>query len=119
MVEKLEPPEKWAHLRWHWIQFPCGTEPEPTFWSDGEWTSDDQEFSPEHVAKLGWRYHGPDDPNAITLDPADEGLVERLTREGCGASDIHLACSFPDCTCRHIPNAVKAVIAEIMKGRGK
>jgi uncharacterized protein (DUF362 family) len=36
-------------------------------------------------------------------------------RIGCIAADIHLTCSYPECTCKTIPNAIKAAIQEWKK----
>ncbi len=36
--------------------------------------------------------------------------VEAAVRIGCTAADIHLTCSYPECTCKQIPSAVRAVM---------
>lgn len=38
-------------------------------------------------------------------------LEAAAIRCGCEAADIHLICSFPDCSCKLIPKAVKAALA--------
>lgn len=77
MVENLEPPEKWAHLRWHWIKTPSDIQ--PWEWRHSYWTTNDGGRVWPGIAKA-YVYHGPCDPHAITLDPADEGLVKRVAR---------------------------------------
>lgn len=63
------------------------------------------------------------DPNAITLDPEDEGLVELAARaiaqsvidiSGPGQSYDEIDAEERD----HVHAVARAVIAEIMKGRG-
>ena len=38
---------------------------------------------------------------------------EELVRSACRAADIHLTCSWPDCSCTHIPRAVTAIAPRI------
>ncbi len=45
--------------------------------------------------------------------PRDVTEVGDLIHKGCVAADIHLTCSWPDCTCTHIPTAVKAVLSAL------
>lgn len=46
-------------------------------------------------------------------------MVEAI-RIGCRAADMHLDCSYPVCTCKNIPAAVKAAvefaIRDVVKG---
>lgn len=129
MVEKLEPPEKWAHLEFHWITNPHGNQ---SVWQwlrnifdpdDGCWlrTGDEVEHAPSNLWVAGFRYHKPADPNAITLDPDGEGFIEAVTRGiatffGCIGHPHREVCGKDeDCLCRKQSHAV---IAEIMKGRG-
>lgn len=46
----------------------------------------------------------------------DDGLIAAV-RKGCQAAEVHLTCSFPQCTCKQIPAAVHAVLSEL--GRNK
>ncbi len=50
---------------------------------------------------------------ASTLPPSEpnEAEVERAIRAGCWATDMHLACSFPKCSCKKIPDAIRAGLA--------
>lgn len=41
----------------------------------------------------------------------DDALIAAV-RKGCQAAEVHLTCSFPDCTCKQIPAAVHAVLSE-------
>lgn len=38
-------------------------------------------------------------------------LMAAAIRCGCQAADVHLTCSFPDCTCKVVPSAVKAAVS--------
>ena len=38
--------------------------------------------------------------------------MSRLVRIGCRAAEVHLDCSYPTCTCKQVPTAVLAVLAE-------
>lgn len=46
-----------------------------------------------------------------------EPEVARVIQAGCIASDIHLTCSYPECTCKQIPNAIRAVLSLLGKER--
>lgn len=41
----------------------------------------------------------------------DEAIASAI-RAGCTAADLHIQCSYPDCTCRNTPKIVRAAIAE-------
>jgi hypothetical protein len=45
--------------------------------------------------------------------PAEEKMA-RAIRAGCNAADVHLSCSYPECSCTKIPAAVIAASAELM-----
>lgn len=70
----LRPPEKWKHLRWHWLirddeyrPWKCVN----SYWSNGHEGARIWPGLPN-----GWRYHGPCDPAAIMPDPKDEAMVK-------------------------------------------
>lgn len=69
----LRPPERWKHLRWHWIYAPCSG-PEPWQWDTFNcmWlpTRETTWHSPSLFPSS--RYVGPCDPAAIVTDPEDE-----------------------------------------------
>ena len=48
----------------------------------------------------------------MTKDPRtyDPRGLERAIKIGCTAVEVHLACSFPECTCTTVPKAVRAAI---------
>lgn len=57
------------------------------------------------------------DRDVMSLDsPCTNGNskeTERLIaaiRVGCTAADLHLCCSYPDCTCKQIPAAIEAAL---------
>lgn len=80
MTERLEPPEKWAHLQYHWIRDPHGRSIIYEWSADANlWlrTGDEQDYEPDSFVD-GWTYWKPCDPAAVTLDPADEALVELI-----------------------------------------
>lgn len=83
MVEKLEPPEKWAHLRWHWITpYDARDKPIVATWhgrEGSEWQIGFEFWDARVLLGNGWRYHKPADPTAITLDPPDASLITSLT----------------------------------------
>lgn len=74
----LRPPEKLAHLRWHWIHTPSGDE--PWMWVDDQWLPAGCRFPFDMTEYVGCRYLRPDDPNAITLDPGSVEQVEAVGR---------------------------------------
>ena len=39
-----------------------------------------------------------------------EALVERAIRTGCAAADIHIGCSWPECSCKQLPTAIRAAL---------
>lgn len=82
MIE-LRPPERWAHLRWHWIQMITWIDPRPVEWcSEGDfWRYLGVATLPDAaVVAFGWRYHGPCDPNTITPDPGNVEQVKVVAR---------------------------------------
>jgi hypothetical protein len=36
--------------------------------------------------------------------------IEAAIRVGCGAADVHLTCSYPDCACQELPAAIRAAL---------
>lgn len=125
MVEKLEPPEDVNHLRgrFYWLKSPKG-DLFPALWKPYAWwlvLGQNRDLESHRLAAKGWTYSHPANPNAITLDPEDEGLVETGTRaiaalDGCTGEDHPEVCGKDECClCR---KQSRAVIAEIMKGRG-
>lgn len=36
--------------------------------------------------------------------------MQEAIRVGCTAADVHLRCSYPDCSCKQIPKAVEAAV---------
>jgi hypothetical protein len=41
----------------------------------------------------------------------DATHVEAAIRAGCTAADVHLACTYPACSCKQVPDAVRAALA--------
>jgi hypothetical protein len=43
---------------------------------------------------------------------ADHALEQSAVRVGCAAADIHIAiaCSYPECKCKQMPAAIRAVL---------
>lgn len=39
-------------------------------------------------------------------------IVEQCVVKGCDASDVHLRCGYPECTCRNMPTAIRTGLAE-------
>jgi hypothetical protein len=39
-----------------------------------------------------------------------ERRMQDAIRVGCNESDVHLACTYPDCGCRHMPIAIRAAV---------
>lgn len=37
--------------------------------------------------------------------------MKQAIRIGCTAADIHLTCSWPDCSCTELPKAIQAAVA--------
>jgi hypothetical protein len=76
----LRPPEKWAHLRWHWIASPGHPEGEVMQWtSDKCWwsTEDDSDLWPDRMD--GYSYLRPCSPDAIVIDAGDLTLLQCLS----------------------------------------
>ena len=42
---------------------------------------------------------------------SEKDLVEAV-RIGCTAADVHLTCSYPECSCQRLPAAIKAALRE-------
>ena len=36
--------------------------------------------------------------------------IDAAIRVGCVAADVHLMCSYPDCTCTQLPAAIRAAL---------
>ena len=93
-AEPLRPPPEHAHLRWHWliphddhystssrdapevfewVPFDPGHRSELDYWKTPKGT-----IRPKEAALRGWRYHGPCDPAAVTLNPDDPAQVEAV-----------------------------------------
>jgi hypothetical protein len=59
---RVEPPEEFRHIPFHWVIRPmCTINPWPVFWSQvgGCWQMDGRDWSQEETAKYEWRYVGP------------------------------------------------------------
>lgn len=101
----LRPPEKWRHLKWHWViphnnydaaqssDIPCVVEwhsdPDPEWARQDRWLMRSGSMEAEGAAYLGWRYHGPCDPAAIVPDPDNErqrDAVADAMKQACFAS---------------------------------
>lgn len=50
-----------------------------------------------------------DSSTLLEMDLPDEA-VRAAIRAGCNEGDIHLVCSFPNCTCKQMPVAMPAAI---------
>ncbi len=48
---------------------------------------------------------------------AQNSKIEEAIRVGCSAADIHLACSYPACSCKQMPRAIQAAIDFLAAGR--
>ena len=42
------------------------------------------------------------------VTPSDH--LAEIVRAGCSSADVHLMCSYPKCSCRQMPNAIKAAL---------
>jgi hypothetical protein len=112
-VTDLRPPPQHDHMSYHWLIDSHGVEyvarwhPIPQCWTVPGVAG---RLSPsDNIIFRGDTYSRPVDPAAIMLDPNDERVTE-LIRAGCGASDIHLGCSYPECSCTQVPATIRAVI---------
>lgn len=66
----LRPPEKWRHLKWHWVDTPSGLE--PWMWVDERWLPAGCKFPFEMETYTGCVYRSVCDPDAIGPDPDNE-----------------------------------------------
>lgn len=76
-TQALRPPEKWAHLRWHWIASLGHPEGEVMQWtSDKCWwsTEDDSDLWPDRMD--GYSYLRRCSPDAIVIDAASEDQLK-------------------------------------------
>lgn len=122
----LRPPEKWKHVRWHWISTTDHPTGQPAEWiNDKCWwlTDDDDDWWPDKVPS-NWTYIGPCDPAAIVPDPGDEamvavcakafGTIDRCVNEKlpeiCVSSDI--------CQCKIQARAMLTALRDMAKGGG-
>lgn len=126
MVDKLEPPEKWAHLEYHWLDLEGNLTPagystyEDASEIRGRWAlADGNIFTARSALRRGYLYHGPCDPNAITLDPAKiDRIATSIVREVCELPDRNSPDDEPEMLLVTCDELHGIVIAEIMKGRG-
>lgn len=90
----LRPPEEFAHLPFHFINRTLITvldgtrmKPriEPMMWNGHNWWTigSTRTETPEGAFADGWRYHGPCDPDAITLSLDNAAQVETAARAIC------------------------------------
>jgi hypothetical protein len=129
---RLVPPPKHAHLRWHWINSRVldggGNEMlEPMHFTGNYWFRLGPRFdsiSPEQAGGWGWRYHGPCDPSAITLNPDDPVQVEVAATavarsQGCVTDDgfwtVKMCAESDECLCRRHAIAVIAALKEMKR----
>lgn len=131
--QALRPPEKWAHLRWHWLT--TGFDHFAVFeWRQEHWRFFDSSFAylPREIAAHGWGYHGPCVPAARTPDPNDAEMVECVARaidgahtcRTCGAycedgsppNDCNDRCSLDSPTSEH---RARAALTALAKGAEK
>jgi hypothetical protein len=79
--QALRPPERWAHLRWHWLK--AADHISVLQWRAGKWRLWDshQEFTPEELALHGWSYRKPCSPDAIVIDAAVADIVKERCRQ--------------------------------------
>lgn len=71
-------------------------------------------------------YAMPDTPTTPPPDraPVTAELIGLAIRAGCNKAERHLTCSWPHCTCKHMPIAVEAGVEaalaarEAQKGKG-
>lgn len=95
---ELRPPEKFAHLPFHFINRThitvlddTGMKPriEPMMWNGHNWwtIASTRTEVPEWAFADGWRYHGPCDPDAITLNLDSAAQVEAAARAICLESE--------------------------------
>lgn len=62
-------------------------------------------------AKLGSGAAAPMRQARKSLKPVDDRLrVIAAIRTGCTAADIHLSCTYPECSCKQMPKAIEAAI---------
>lgn len=81
----LKPHPEHAHLRWHWIEHTAMESEEkiwPEAWMETHWLGRVlQKTTPELAYLLGWRYHGPCDPAAVTIDAGNDRQLAAVRRE--------------------------------------
>jgi hypothetical protein len=51
-------------------------------------------------------------------DPAEDAeYVAECIREACMTADLHLLCAYPECSCKHMPAGIKALLrSPLMRG---
>lgn len=82
---RLIPPPEHQHFEFHWLKHRLSGDFIAINWkSSGWWNSDpigSGAATPEQMYSWGWRYHGPCDPSAITLNPDDPAQIEAIARQ--------------------------------------
>lgn len=130
MSIELRPPEKWAHLQYHWIRDPRGRSIIYEWAADAKsWTrtGDEQDYGPDSFVD-GWTYWKPCDPGAVMLDLTDEGLSDTVA-SAIGATQLLVSGTLLDLLCvsnyandhsihRLLKDAAKMAITAINKERG-
>lgn len=53
--------------------------------------------------------------NAFMQTTDRENRMEEAIRAGCTAADIHLRCSYPECSCKNLPKAITAAVAVVLR----
>ncbi len=61
MTDALRPPDRWAHLRWHWLSYYHRTDLLVSKWERERWCmmSMPWSFSADEMALNGFNYHAP------------------------------------------------------------
>jgi hypothetical protein len=82
-TQALRPPERWAHLRWHWLKNAVSQRVEVFIWyeKDSMWTGDMDAWTSDELTQFGWRYDGPCSPDAIVIDATVADIVKERCRQ--------------------------------------
>lgn len=125
---ELRPPEKFAHLRWHWLVPDSDfDEPIPCAWTDGVWKTPGLGYiMAPGVAAKRYAYHGPCDPADITLSldnaaQVEVGTMALAAKHGCvsddrpGRIEICKGNMIEGCSCRDETRAVIRALKEMKR----
>ncbi len=95
----------------------------------GEFTMQKPDISSKDLDHLVWRLRSNDTAKHLCGLAAEaieklrrapaaptEAQIERAIKAGCAAADVHLMCSYPSCTCKVLPGAIRAALTAGAQG---